>query len=406
MASFASFLYDISQGDTSEKVLQRIRWLESSLIAEIGQAVNTLTRVVERGFDTLKLETAMAASKAAMNLLYSYRDLGLEEALVEADGYSSNAVALLLQQSEVFFLGGLIAAGNVRIDVIRALDPDFASDAYRMEEINTLVNAVDAMLAKVEQAVLRCHKVAETKFTISLDPRRPAYSAAVRQMSYTSKGPTPSSRFPFQCYGLLCPTLCPELYTQDEARQLADNALKNGIQAHRRSLALPEQHGIVDSWRGLIARQQLASVVTRVLGYTPTPFHLQRAARPYFAVETKSMPPSTAATKSDINTNPALHTHTDARPFLVDLLTSIEFRKKVLGDRDSEAAYEELFNRIFDRSPNQNEKTVLAQIEKELGFEGLVAGLIYGKQYAEECGTGVPASRRAKARRGQAHKPA
>jgi hypothetical protein len=373
--------------------------LESAInngLTQIGEAIDEFIQLVEEGFDALKLETAIAGSQAAMNLLYSYRDLGLQDALVEADGYSSNSVGLLLQQDKVFFIGGVIAAGNVRIDVIRALDAEFATDEYRIQEITALADCLEGMISKIEQRVRSYSDVIEWEnirsFELPPGVEEPGVSlpptvTITQEMSYRRRGQVIAS-FPFSCGGMGCTLLT--IYSREEATRLAEEARERGIAEELASLGVPEMREILDIWRNLVVHQQTGYALWRLLGRRVTSSDWQRAARQYFNIDRIPVLQSEESTEAMGKQQLSMELRVNARPFIVDILTSQQLKKKALTKLDRNGVYDELFKRIFNRTPGDDEKALLRQIEDVLGFDGLIAGIVYGKEYTDRFGAGVP----------------
>jgi len=403
MVKLANTIKEYNETDSSEEVLERIELMQEALsnqLDQIGQAITELTGIIEEEFDALKLETAISLAQTAMNMLYTYRDLGLENALTEADATSSQAVELLKQQDEVYFIGGLLLAGNVRIDVIRALDPGFATDEWRVQEINALASHLESLIQKIEQKVPTYHRVIQWENIVSIEDligerfnepgMTPPPPRVTQEMAHRSSGQIVNS-YPFSCSGAGC-TLT-YIYSREEATHLANESRSQGIAAELASLGVPEMREVHSVWRNLITWQLNGYTLWKFLGRKANVLDAQRADRPYFSATRE--PVRRNARESEGKPQYEMVLNVDARPFIVDLLTSLEFKTRTLEKLDREGIYNELIQQMFSRKPDKDEIVMLRRMEDEVGFDGLVAGLVYGKEYAESYGTGVPMMRKA-----------
>jgi hypothetical protein len=81
----------------------------------------------------------------------------------------------------------------------------------------------------------------------------------------------------------------------------------------------------------------------------------------------------------------------DVLPAIVDVITSAEFHKRLIEpDPHPEKVVRLLLKQIFDRDVSNAEMKLLVEILEYMGSDGLVAGLVYGKEYRGKFGRGIP----------------
>ncbi len=259
IAAFSKFLIELFSEDSTEKILDRIDKLNDSLnrgIAYLGRLINQQTAIIHQEFDQLKNEDAIAHASAAMNLLFSYEDLGSIEDVVEAEGLSSLATALLLQQEEPFFIGGLITAGNVRIDVIRARDPRFFTEDYWKDEIYLLADKLEYMISVIKQRVDQSHTIGWTK-------------------EWEDDGPPPEQGGAYWHYSMVHKShgVIIDAFTyrpsDDRSRRRAsreaESARTNGVAAELAALGIPKFEEVAKAWRSVPEEHMRRSSIRQIL---------------------------------------------------------------------------------------------------------------------------------------------
>lgn len=386
-------IIEATDDDSADDVLARLRLMDDAInkrLDEIGQAINELTTVIELGFDTEALLNARISARTAMDQLYNYKDLDDMGFLYEAASYASLAKNSMLEHDKVFFIGGLILSGNAYIDVTRELDPDFANDASRIGEISKLANHLESMIQNIEQRIPGHHTVFEREVTDPLDVNEPGYNVPPqirKEMVYQCYGHDVKA-FVFRCSGTACQIV--NEHSKPEATRLANSARNNGITGEKATLGVPQFRQTLELWRSLIVQTQRRYVYQRLLGRKESYMDAQRANRRYFQVSQEVIRRVQKTGEDKGKEKLEMTLNVDARPFIVDVLTSTEFKTKILRKLDKDAVVAQVIKRVFSRAPKQTEIAKLRKVEDELGYDGLIAGVIYGKDYAKQFGTGVP----------------
>ena len=86
VAGVAEFLVGLFVDDPTETILRRIDELERAIqqgLAAIGDLINRQTEIIHQEFNTHDSETALSHAFAAAGLIFTYKDLGLQDAIVE-----------------------------------------------------------------------------------------------------------------------------------------------------------------------------------------------------------------------------------------------------------------------------------------------------------------------------------
>jgi len=125
---FANTLYGLFRDDPLDRVIDRINRLEEVIrqgFQDLGSLINTEIERVNENLRTLANQEAIAKALAAEYQLRDYKQYGGEGYVVSAGQLSGEATAFLEQQTDPFYIAGLIAAGSARIDYFRARDPDW-----------------------------------------------------------------------------------------------------------------------------------------------------------------------------------------------------------------------------------------------------------------------------------------
>jgi len=146
-----------------DKIMQRIDRLEDVIhrgFQDLGSLINTQVQRVIDNERTLANQDAIAHAVTAERDLYDYKLTGDNIYRAFAANESSLATAFLEQQTDPFYISGLICAGNARIDVFRALKPDWVHDPILVGEVNELINSLAGMINTVRQSVDSAHTVA------------------------------------------------------------------------------------------------------------------------------------------------------------------------------------------------------------------------------------------------------
>jgi hypothetical protein len=162
------FLAGLFADDPTDKIIARIDRLEDVInkgFQDLGNLLNTEIQNVIANEDKLANEEAVAHAVTAERDLYDYKLTADKTYLALAGNESSLATAFLEQQTDPFYIGGLICAGNARIDYFRALEPDWAHDPVHVGEVNELINCLAGMRTTVQQTIESNHTVVETAFS-------------------------------------------------------------------------------------------------------------------------------------------------------------------------------------------------------------------------------------------------
>lgn len=237
----------------SDRILERIASLEAVIndgFQQLGNLVQQQTGIVLGKIDALGLQQAQADAMAASRTLYTYSTAanpGLRDAaLGQADALSARAVAFLKQQTDPFYLGGLVAAGTVRLDVLHYLQPDLINDAGRVAEINEMADRLTALIETVKATVDASHHVAYGSVSSSCirkgqleDVDLPAYVHVERDLVVASF----AFRSPMQC----------DVAMFSDPVTAARQARDRGLQAELQFMGIPQLESLRDQWRGFAA---------------------------------------------------------------------------------------------------------------------------------------------------------
>lgn len=256
----AQALIGLFADDPLDKVTARIDHLEDVIrqqFQDLGSLINTQVQRVIDNEKTLANQDAIAHAVTAERDLYDYKLTGDKSYLAFAANESSLATAFLEQQTDPFYIGGLICAGNARIDVFRALKPDWAHDPVLVGEVNELINSLAGMINTVRQSVESAHTVAAGSEYTYIDPsfKPPGYTDYF--YSHFDKGEE-ISRFLYDTV--------PEkyrghrkYYTQDGAEAAADQNRLVGIAQELAFLSIPNFELVLNTWEELTTTFLLAA---------------------------------------------------------------------------------------------------------------------------------------------------
>jgi hypothetical protein len=384
-----SFLVGLFSEDDTEKILQRIDQLEDSLrrgLLEIGNLIRQQTDFIRLQFEIHDHEQIRAEAMTAEGDLLTYRNLDERQPLFLANDRSRFATALLLAQPQPhdpFWLGALLLAGTVRIDVIRALDPDFFAKPGWPDEIYELADTLESMLDVIKGQVNRSHVIVEERRVDESEPQRDSPG-----------GIRPTTRVVIhRHHGVDIDVF---LYAQ---RHLAEPARRRGVTAELEALGIPQYEQIVQTWRSIPAQHMYRRLKERLLGQRANRLDLDLASRARFFTEPTRLRRRLSLREDrdlavDTARRPERSTwvlNADVRPALVDIVTSAEFHERFIEpDPPAGKMVRLVMQRIFDRDVADAEVKVLTQMQNYLGVDGLVAGLVYGKEYSGKFGKGIP----------------
>jgi hypothetical protein len=393
VAGFVKFLVELFSEDSTQKILDRIDSLEQDLLAAISQIGRLINQQTETIREDLRLDTnndALALARSAENLLYVFRELGLQDAIVEALANSSEASERILLETDPFYIGGLVGSGNVHIDIIRALDPRFYEKQKWVNDIYRLADHLELMIGLIKLRVEATHTVAEERELLASSRDvsgggRPLYRYFVSHRSHN----VVMEEFNYN------PAVRNAFTT---ARRQAGDARLRGIEAELQFLQIPQFEEIARVWRSVPAEHMLRANMWKLLVRPANGLDREIARLPLFEARPRRMLRSRATTAGESPSGadkanaaagrerPPVELVADARPFVVRVLTSLEFKKKFLRDEEPEAAVGLLAQRILDRELDPKEAEFLRTIMRRLGFGALAAGLVYSKEYAEKFG--------------------
>jgi hypothetical protein len=172
------FLVGLFSEDDTAKIIERIDQLQDALergLMEIGDLIRQQTEFIRLQFDIQDNEQIRAVAMTAESDLLTYRNLDERPSVLEADDRSAFATHLLLEQQQLqptdpFWLGALLLAGTVRIDVIRAVDPDFFAKPGWPDEIYRLADTLQAMIDTIKRQVDSTHVIVEERRVVDEPP--------------------------------------------------------------------------------------------------------------------------------------------------------------------------------------------------------------------------------------------
>jgi tetrahydromethanopterin S-methyltransferase subunit G len=165
---FAKSIFDLFQKDPLQEVIDRLNAIQEQLQSgfdEMGQLIRTQIQDVEDVIESEVLIEVRAQTRTAASELIFFRKSGVESHVSEATSLSGQAIGRLIGRTDPFFLGGLVMAGNVRIDAIRAADPDYRNEPSFRNEILEFSNTLERMTNLVRQRVEASHIVKEFQQT-------------------------------------------------------------------------------------------------------------------------------------------------------------------------------------------------------------------------------------------------
>jgi hypothetical protein len=249
----ASALVGVFANDPPEKVLVRNGFLQEVILEQfqnLGSLLNTQIQKSDPRRENPAIDDAAAdGARDAEFDLYNYKLTGDEKYLALAAHESSLATAFVEQQTDPFYVGGLICAGNARIDFFRALEPDWVHDSVLVGEVNQLIKSLAGMINTVRRSVESAHKVAPGSEYTDLGPsfKPPGYTDYF--VSHLDKGQE-ISRFlyntvPGQYRGHR------KYYTRDGAEAAAEQDRLAGIANELAFLSIPKFEQILEIWKDL-----------------------------------------------------------------------------------------------------------------------------------------------------------
>jgi hypothetical protein len=249
----ASALVGSFADDAADKVLARSGILETVIVDQLQDMGSLLNKQIQKSSPRdLANENVIDHAVTAERELYHYKLTGDKNFLAVAANESSLATAFVEKQTDPFYIGGLICAGNARIDVFRALEPDWVHDSVLVGEANKLIKSLTGMISTVQQSVTSGHTVAPGSEFTSLPPsfRPPGYTDYF--FSHFDKG-EPISRFlydtvPAQYRGNR------KYYTRDGAAAAANKDRLVGIANELTFLSIPNFEQIREIWKDLTDR--------------------------------------------------------------------------------------------------------------------------------------------------------
>jgi hypothetical protein len=163
---FAESLFGPSANDSIEIILNRINNLEGvvrkgfqDLGLQLDMEIQDLRQDLLNELHMEWNKDAIAHAITAERDLYLYKLTGDSDYLVFAANESSLATAKLEQETNPFYISGLICAGNARIDYFRALEPNWVQDPVLVNEVIQLIQCLEGMINSVRQSVESEHTV-------------------------------------------------------------------------------------------------------------------------------------------------------------------------------------------------------------------------------------------------------
>jgi hypothetical protein len=355
--------------------------LESDLlkaVAQIGQLVGQQTEAIRDDLRADIANDALAQAKTAETQLYTYESLGLQGALIEANTLSSEASERILLENDPYYIGPLIVAGNVRIDIVRALDPQFYAQAVWLNEISRLADHLEMMIGTIIQRVQASHTIVRDR--------------ELRGPPADETGGVPHYRYfwAHRHHGIVLEkftTPGPEHLgaLDNAARQRALQARQNGIDAELQYLQVPRFSAIAETWRRTPAEHIFRQSVRKCLVRTVNALDRVLALRPLFDVtyprrlgvaataEEEFRDGNNEASGHSRGTRPTVSLVTDTRPFILRIVSSPEFLKSFVEPaQEPEAIVKLAVTRLLEREPDQEEAQLLMGVLKRLGLSALV----------------------------------
>lgn len=259
IGGYATLLFSLFQEDDTTRILNRIDLLEQAIadgLNEVGDLISRQTsRILER-LDELANTQAVAHARTALNQLFQYKQTNDNAKLNNADRDSTLAVELLKPQTDPFFLGGLACAGTVRIDVLRALDPEFFRNPLHVGQINGFADEFAGMLETARRAAIASHIISYGTATFTrLGPHGDPIEDAVDYVAHEQLTRDPSNPLLFRStvlksYPYDAPH-GPGQRSREEAEALAHGNREAGIQAELAYLSIPRFESLLATWRNL-----------------------------------------------------------------------------------------------------------------------------------------------------------
>jgi hypothetical protein len=249
----ASALVGVFANDSPEKVLVRNGFLQDVIregYQNLGSLLNTQIQKSDPRQENPAINDAAADSARDAEFdLYNYKLSGDQKYLALAAHESSLATAFVEQQTDPFYIGGLICAGNARIDVFRALEPDWVHDSALVGEVNQMIKSLAGMIGTVQKSVESAHTVAPGSEFIDLGPtfKPPGYTDYF--FSHFDKGHE-ISRF---LYDTVPATYRGgrKYYTRNGAEAAAEQDRLVGISNELTFLSIAKFKQIVEIWKDL-----------------------------------------------------------------------------------------------------------------------------------------------------------
>jgi Phycobilisome Linker polypeptide len=368
-------------GDTGSRldlVMHRLQQLEDTIKqvgADILRAIDQLEHIVNDNFT----DFAVAHAAAAVVNLRSFRRFGADSDRSLAESNSTISASFFGAKTNPSFMGGLLFAGTVRLDIIRTFFPTFFKDAAFQDEINSYANSLAEMVRQIKAAIVRENVVKErgiSKFESDDDgppfdkPRRVGVGVAVEYISFKH---VESSYF-----------VADDASPQDraQARSSANRDRAIGLDLDLKAAKIPELEAIVTTWRNIAGNKTQQLVFATIMGRAHTRLDTTTTATRIISISTNQsrLPPEQV---------PFLVTN--VRPYMLDLIRSSEFRRRVEKKTEApELAVKLALRQVFGRRPEAGEIKPLVEVLKRHGMTALLSCLLYSDEYERRYGCGLP----------------
>jgi hypothetical protein len=361
IAALKTILEDGEINEQLDEILTNLQQLREELIratADILEAIDGIHR---------QINEQIANDSIALADVALFNDLAVFDDKPAAMGHSFQAADRLVLEDEASFATSFMYVVNIRLAVLKEFNPSYFCIQEFVDEFHRYIARLEQWIDELNELIARSHTVSVIELIV--------ITPGGQEISQGWEGR--HLRNGLVVHSRRGPRGDTSLATFQRLLDEMNGSRAAGIGADRRQFGVVDMESTVKAWRQAFDSARRQALISQVLN------------RAGMAIDSS---PNGLMVDGRI-----LPEGIDPRSTLFELLRSSEFRRQlesawssfVEGREDRLAQF--AHQRLFGRDATAEEVTALRSVAKVYGHGAFIGALLYGTEYEERYGRGLPA---------------